>query len=117
MHVYVGAITATYQEPQPPLYLRPEPLPREGNMGDERDGVTVFELDRTSGALHRVQAIQGLRNPTFLALHPSLPLLYAAERETTTWGPIEAIAGAITTLGDTIALPSSASILKPAASG
>jgi len=29
MHVYVGAITSSYVEPKPPLYLRPEPLPSE----------------------------------------------------------------------------------------
>ena len=39
MFVYVGAITATYVEPQPPLYLRPEPVPREGNMGEEHEGI------------------------------------------------------------------------------
>ena len=98
MFVYVGAITATYVEPQPPLYLRPEPLPREGNMGEERDGISVFQLETGSGSLQHVQSVQGLRNPTFLALHPSLPLVYAAERETTTWGPIETIAGSISTL-------------------
>jgi 6-phosphogluconolactonase len=31
-------------------------------------------------------------------MHPTLPLLYAAERETTTWGPVEALAGQITTM-------------------
>src|SRR5262249_28067133 len=38
------------------------------------------------------------RNPTYLACHPTLPFLYAAERETTTWGPVETIAGSISTL-------------------
>ncbi len=98
MFAYVGSITATYLEPQPPLYLRPEPVPREGNMGEEKAGISVFSVDRATGALSLVQTVSGLRNPTFLATHPTLPLLYAGERETTTWGPIETIAGAITTL-------------------
>lgn len=98
MFVYVGAITAAYNEPQPPLYLRPEPLPREGNMGEANVGISVFDLDMTSGALTPIQAVRGLRNPSFLAIHPTLPLLYAAERETTTWGPVEALAGQITRL-------------------
>jgi 6-phosphogluconolactonase len=97
LFVYVGAITATYVEPQPPLYLRPDPLPREGNMGEEKVGISVFDLDAASGALRLVQSVSGLRNPTYLVCHPTLPLLYAAERETTTWGPIESIAGAIAT--------------------
>src|SRR6185503_17474975 len=98
MFVYVGAITAAYNEPKPPLYLRPEPLPREGNMGEANVGISVFDLDMTSGALTPIQAVRGLRNPSFLAIHPTLPLLYAAERETTTWGPVEALAGQITRL-------------------
>jgi len=96
--VYVGAITSTYVEPKPPLYLRPDPLPREGNMGEEKAGISVFDLDPASGAFTLVQPVSGFRNPTYLACHPHLPLLYAAERETTTWGPIETIAGAISTL-------------------
>jgi 6-phosphogluconolactonase len=98
MFVYVGAVTATYVEPKPPLYLRPAPLPREGNMGDENEGIAVFHLDPSSGALRHQHAVRGLRNPSYLALHPTLPVLYAGERETTTWGPIEAMAGAMTSL-------------------
>jgi 6-phosphogluconolactonase len=98
MFVYVGAITATPHSPRPPLYLRPAPLPREGNMGDENEGIAVFELDMHSGELSHRQAVRGLRNPTFLALHPTLPVLYAGERETTTWGPVETMAGLMTSL-------------------
>jgi 6-phosphogluconolactonase len=98
LFVYVGAITATYVEPKPPLYLRPEPLPREGNMGEEKSGISVFDLDPATGALKLIQSVTGLRNPTYLACHPTLPVLYAAERETTTWGPVETIAGSISTL-------------------
>ena len=81
--VYVGSITSTYVEPEPPLYLRPEPLPREGNVGEDKVGVNVFDLDARTGALTNIQSVSGLRNPTYLAGHPTLPLLYAAERETT----------------------------------
>lgn len=98
MFVFVGAITSVYNEPKPPLYERPAPLPREGNMGEEKVGITVFDLDATSGELRHVQDVRGLRNPTYLAVHPAHRLLYAAERETTTWGPIEAYAGQLTTL-------------------
>jgi 6-phosphogluconolactonase len=98
MLLYVGAITSVYNEPKPPLYERPAPLPREGNMGEEKVGITVFDLDPASGELRQVQEVRGLRNPTYLAVHPKHRLLYAAERETTTWGPIEAFAGQITTL-------------------
>jgi 6-phosphogluconolactonase len=98
MLVYVGAITSVYNEPKPPLYERPAPLPRAGNMGEEKVGISVFDLDAESGQLRHVQDVRGLRNPTYLAFHPRHRLLYAAERETTTWGPIEAFAGQITTL-------------------
>jgi 6-phosphogluconolactonase len=98
MHVYVGAITSSYVEPKPPLYLRPEPLPREGNMGEGNPGILVYDLDPTSGTLTHLQTLTGLRNPSYLALHPTLPLLYAGERETTTWGPVETIAGNVTTV-------------------
>ena len=67
-------------------------------MGDENEGIAVFELDMHSGQLTHRQAVRGLRNPTFLALHPSLPVLYASERETTAWGPFETMAGLMTSL-------------------
>jgi 6-phosphogluconolactonase len=98
MFVYVGAITSRYVEPKPPLYERPAPLPREGNMGEQNEGIAVFELDERSGKLTHLQAVTGLRNPSYLALHPARPVLYAAERETTTWGPNETLAGAMTSL-------------------
>ena len=98
MLVYVGSITSVYVEPKPPLYERPAPLPREGNMGEDQVGISVFDLDSDSGELRLLQQVRGLRNPTYLARHPAHRLLYAAQRETTTWGPIEAFAGQITTL-------------------
>ena len=67
-------------------------------MGEANVGISVFDLDMQSGAFTQLQTVTGLRNPTYLALHPNLPILYAGERETTTWGPIEALAGNITTL-------------------
>lgn len=44
-------------------------------------GLGVFRLDPASGALDHVQTVPGLDSPTFLALHPDRPLLYAVERQ------------------------------------
>ena len=43
----------------------------------EDDGINVYRLDMTSGALEHVSAIAGLQNPSFVALHPHEPVLYA----------------------------------------
>jgi 6-phosphogluconolactonase (cycloisomerase 2 family) len=87
-------------EPKPPLYLRPEPLPREGKMGEDKVGINVFDLDARTRALTHIQSVSGLRNPTYLACHPTLPLPYAAERETTTGlEPIINAAGASSRMG------------------
>jgi hypothetical protein len=45
------------------------------NTGEENEGTAVFHLDPTSGALTHLQAVLGLRNPSFLALYPKLPVL------------------------------------------
>ena len=55
----------------------------------EDDGIYVYRLDMSSGALEPVSAVGGLQNPSFLALHPSRPLLYAV---------IETADGAVTAL-------------------
>src|SRR5262249_6719248 len=44
------------------------------------------------------QTVKGLHNPTFLALHPELPVLYAGERQTNVFGPGETLLGAMTSL-------------------
>src|SRR4051794_15816234 len=78
MFVYVGAITS-------------------GNMaGEFAQGISVLDLDSASGKLTQVQIVAGLDSPSFLAIHPSLPVLYAGERHTTTYGPGEALSGDIT---------------------
>ncbi|MBI3971801.1 MAG: lactonase family protein, partial [Chloroflexi bacterium] len=41
------------------------------------DGISVFRMDSVSGALEHVQTVTGVENPTFLALHPKQPYLYA----------------------------------------
>ena len=55
----------------------------------EDDGVYVHRLDMSSGALEPMSAIGGLQNPSFLALHPTKPVLYAV---------IETAEGAVTDL-------------------
>src|SRR5262245_19252969 len=57
-HVYVGVFTS----------------PSRGGRGE---GVYVFAMDESSGALHHVQTLPGVENPSFLALHPSRRLLFA----------------------------------------
>src|SRR5262249_29613790 len=77
MFVYVGAITA-------------------GNMaGEFAQGISVLELDQATGKMTHVQTVPGLDSPSFLAIHPTLPLLYAGERHTTTYGPGQALSGDI----------------------
>ena len=41
------------------------------------NGIYVYRLDISTGALEPVSAVGGLENPSFLALHPTKPLLYA----------------------------------------
>jgi 6-phosphogluconolactonase len=97
MFVYVGALTA-------------------GNLaGEHAEGISVFEMDTTSGSLALVQTVADLHNPSFLAIHPELPVLYAGERQTTVFGPGEALAGSITSF--TIAADGRLSLLNRQPSG
>jgi 6-phosphogluconolactonase len=60
-------------------------------------GISVLQVEPTSGRLSCVQSVSGLPSPTYLALHPDRPLLYAGERD---WPPMGAHSpgtGAITT--------------------
>ena len=41
------------------------------------EGIYVYRLDPSSGALTHVQTVTEVDNPSFLTLHPRLPLLYA----------------------------------------
>ena len=43
----------------------------------EGEGIHGYRLDMDSGALEPVSAIAGVQNPSFLALHPNRPVLYA----------------------------------------
>jgi 6-phosphogluconolactonase len=40
------------------------------------EGIYVFEMDRRSGELRRVQVLPDVEDPSFLALHPTRPLLF-----------------------------------------
>jgi 6-phosphogluconolactonase len=61
MFVYVGTFT-------------------RGVHGADAKGLSVFSLDSQSGRLTHIQTVEGLQSPSFLVLHPTLPLLYAVER-------------------------------------
>lgn len=41
------------------------------------EGIQVFRLDRSSGALTKIGGTSGVKNPSFLAIHPSKEFLYA----------------------------------------
>ena len=49
----------------------PTPGPGQG------EGIYVYRLNPSSGALTHVQTVTEVDNPSFLTLHPRLPLLYA----------------------------------------
>jgi 6-phosphogluconolactonase len=50
-----------------------------GSYSDAKDeGIQVFGLDLSSGALTRVGGASGAGNPSFLAIHPSKKFIYAA---------------------------------------
>ncbi len=71
----------------------------EGGAGGFRDGppgegVYAFRLDCASGAMEPLQTVPGLRSPSFLAKHPQLPVVYAAER---IWSDEDRTSGALTT--------------------
>lgn len=43
----------------------------------DRKGIHVFTMDNSTGALHPVDAVSGLENPSFLTIHPEGTYLYA----------------------------------------
>ena len=45
------------------------------------EGIYIFRLDRSSGALAHAHTVAGLDNPSFLALHPRQPLLFAVSED------------------------------------
>ena len=69
----------------------------DGFMGGAQgQGVYLFDLDPAAPAAIPVQVVEGLSSPSYLARHPRLPLLYAAERA---WSPDDKSEGALATLG------------------
>lgn len=49
-----------------------------GSYSDAKDqGIQVFQLDKTSGALTKIGGAAGVCNPSFLAFHPSGKFLYS----------------------------------------
>jgi 6-phosphogluconolactonase len=62
VYVYVGTFTS----------------PSRNGRGE---GIYVFRIDEGSGDLAHVQTLEGVANPSFLALHPSRPLLFCNNAE------------------------------------
>ncbi|HEY4201439.1 MAG TPA: lactonase family protein [Devosiaceae bacterium] len=48
--------------------------------GSPHDAVSVIDVDPATGAMKVVQTIGGLRNPSYLARNPKIPVLYVVER-------------------------------------
>ncbi len=63
--------------------------------GTPGQGLYLFELDPVDLAVRHVQTVPGLQSPSYLARHPSLPILYAVERR---WSESDAEDGALTTM-------------------
>lgn len=55
--------------------------------------IGVWRLEPVSGQSYQTQEVTGLLSPSFLCMHPKLPLLYAAERS---WSEGDTRAGAVT---------------------
>jgi 6-phosphogluconolactonase (cycloisomerase 2 family) len=53
-----------------------------GCYTDHGEGIYLFRVDTTNGALTQIKTVKGVSNPSWLALHPSKPLLFAANEET-----------------------------------
>src|SRR5690242_5120228 len=60
--------------------------------GEPAEGIYVYELDPSSGALNHVQTVGGLSSPSYLSLHPRLPVLYSVERD---WTPEDSTSGGL----------------------
>ena len=77
--------------------------------GGRRDGIYLVRMDRRSGELKQVGAVDAGANPSFLAIHPNGRLLYAVneveKHDGRATGAVSAFAiardtGALTLLGD-----------------
>lgn len=79
----------------------------DGFMGGAPgEGIYLFELDPQAGAARKVSVLAGLHSPSYLARHPRLPLLYAAERA---WSADDKDQGGLSTIA--IAGPDGLSLL------
>lgn len=71
LYLYILGGYAVTQSNQP-LYLY------IGSYAEAEDaGVYVYEFDEAVGSMKRIQEVSGLRNPTFLNVHPQADKLYA----------------------------------------
>ena len=67
-HVFIGSFTS-------------EARKSNGDaMGDPAEGIEVLRFKSSDGAFEHLETIPGLISPSFIALHPTLPVLYAVER-------------------------------------
>lgn len=76
-------------------------LTADPSLGEPGPGVSAVMVDPVSGALELRKQVTGLHSPTYLAVHPRLRVLYAAERH---WPPMGAASpgtGAITSFAAT----------------
>jgi 6-phosphogluconolactonase len=53
-----------------------------GTYTDHGEGIHLFHVNAATGELTRFKAVKGVSNPSWLALHPTRPLLYASNEET-----------------------------------
>lgn len=49
----------------------------DADRGGRGKGIYAYRVDERTGALAPTQTLEGVSNPHFLALHPTLPLLYS----------------------------------------
>ena len=70
-----------------------------GSYTEKRtDGVFVFRFDEKSGVLTQIGAFDAGPNPSYLALHPTLPMLYAVQEVGTGDGTTPTTGGFVTAL-------------------
>ena len=53
-----------------------------GCYTDHGEGIYLFRVNTTTGELVPIKVVKGISNPSWLALHPTRPLMYAANEET-----------------------------------
>jgi 6-phosphogluconolactonase len=67
-YMYIGTFTSEYKSPSG------EP------MGAPAEGVSAFRFDNVTGEATLIQTVSGLVSPSWLMIHPELPVLYVLER-------------------------------------